>query len=208
MYFRQIIALSVVMSGCVSGSYHTATPIPSGAIELGAAVGVVSQKRQEQEYEDLISTSDGTFLMYDVFLRYGVNDWSDLGLQFNIFGVLAGSLRADYNVNLINTDSFALSMAPALQLLGSTDGGAERISGDLGLFVDVLKSESTIFSLNIKPGFEYLSESPTLGSGVLLHHRIAQSWFLLPFVDLYWRPGRVNYAFEVYGGIGVAYRIR
>lgn len=208
MYLEKLLVLSVVaMAGCVSGSYHTATPIPSGAVELGIAAGVVAQTRQEQVYDDLINTSDGTFLMYDLFLRYGVNSWSDLGLQFNIFGALAGSLRADYNVNIINTDSFALSIAPALQLLGSTGGGAERISGDLGLFFDVYKSQSTIFSLNLKPGYEYFSESVSLGSGVLLHHRIAEGWFLAPFVDVYMKPGQKNYAFELYGGIGLVYRI-
>lgn len=129
-----------------------------------------------------------------------------MGLQLNVVGQLAGSVRADYNVNLVNTQSFALSIDPALQVLGSTDFGAERISGNLGVFVDFYKSEAAILSLNLKPGFEYFSESLMLGAGVLVQRRLAENWFLMPFVDFNWIPGTDNYRVELHAGVGVAYR--
>lgn len=198
------IALTSLSLACVPGSYHTATPIAEGSLELGGALGIGGYSSEPDEYYDLIDTSSLTFLMYDVFLRYGLATWSDVGLQFNYAGASGGSVRADFNVNLINTQTFALSIDPAVQVLGTQDY-LQRLSGTAGIFIDFHKTQSTIYSLNLKPGYDFTASRVMAGGGFLARHIWSEKWVAMPFVDLNWLPDADEFLFEYHFGVAFAY---
>lgn len=136
---------------CAIGTYHTATPIEAGKNEFGIFSGPLYITPQRSEFGPYSA-------LLDLSYRRGITSWSDLGIQLG-----TGTLRVDYNMALINTESFALSIDPQLDTFLLVPRRSR-----VGIFADVYKSESAILSLNVAPGFHFRQLSPLVAGGLLV----------------------------------------
>ncbi len=160
------------------GTYHTATPIPKGNFELVAAPGVLM---------GFSSDRLNPVPNLELGVRYGVNDHLDIGALSTIFG---GAL--DLNVAIINEESFAFSINPAFAVIRipaifNSDPTFASL-GSIGLLADVLKSESVIVTLGVKPGFVTPVDEPdltfTVSAVALAKFRIAKRFAIAPALEV------------------------
>lgn len=196
-----ILMVIVIASSCGTGAYHTATPIGKGSNELGAfASGAYVSPVIEYYGSDDSSKERSEFLPnFELTYRRGLTSWSDIGVQVGF-----GTIQVDYNMAVINTEDFALSIDPQFMTFLTVP-----IRTRLGIYVDLIKtSEGAIFSLNLAPGFRF-DEGPSVGGGFLAKLPFGAA-FLLIFLEADAAFGRLGADVEiaqsvVSGGVGVAY---
>lgn len=188
-YLKLISALFVALlaTGCIgSTTYHTATPIPQGEVEIGVLPGVYG-----------ISTDAGTIALPQVGfgVRAGVSENMDFGARIN--GPL---LTADLNIAVVNNPDFAFSIDPSVSAFYFSvgDGSVFWMFADVGLLADLVKTESTIFTMGLKPGYIYASTSAgsddeeisasgdgfTVGLTAGVKIKLGESLSLMPSVDV------------------------
>ena len=191
---RYFIALALTLSACAQSTYHTATPIAAGTNQLGisAGVGYVSGEHGYLGSDDAEPNSDRLSPTVDLSYRRGLNTWSD-------FGIHAGTslLRVDYNMALVNSPGFAISINPQLDTY---------LRLTMGVYADVLKSSAAILTLNLSPSFIFEEKSPAVGAGILLKIPLgAFSAILYSQTEQVLENARSESPLSLTGGLGLAY---
>jgi len=185
--FGLLLSLAGFLSACIgSTTYHTATPIPEGTIEIGVMPGVYG-----------VATDGGSITVpnLEFGLRTGLTENMDLGVRIN--GI---TLTTDLNIAVINDPGFALSINPAISILylGLGDASFLWTFTTVGILADVVKTEGFTLMTGLKPGFIYLSGSVddgdddvsasvngfTMGLTVGAKFRLTKNFALMPNVDV------------------------
>lgn len=196
-----ILFLVVLTASCSTSAYHTATPIPKGTNELGAFAGGVFVTPAPNFFGGSESSPERSEVLpqFDLTYRRGLTAWSDAGVQVGM-----GTLQLDFNVALVNTENFALSLDPQIQTFVLVP-----IRTRLGIYADVLKTTNgAILSLNVAPGFRF-DEGPVVGAGILAKLPMGSAFFSI-FVDgeviLGHSESNLEITHKIFaGGIGVTY---
>lgn len=130
----------VPLTGCF-GTFHTATPIEEGTVELVAAPGVYLGVTPE-EFNAVPNLEFGA--------RFGLSKNVDIGAQGHVFGG-----QVDLNLAIINDPTFAFSVNPLISILRipsffDSDPVFAGVTS-VGLLADVFKDESLTLTLGLKP---------------------------------------------------------
>jgi len=152
-----LISLAIIpllLAGCPSfTTLHTATPVEKGTAEVTGAAGVLGANGDffaaaVPGGDTSGSTNIGGAIPYigEVHGRYGVSENLGLGAKLSSYGMFG----IDANIAPINTDAFALSINPAVTLIPA--GFATYGNTEANILFDVVKTESTTFTLGAKPG--------------------------------------------------------
>lgn len=185
--FGLLLSLAAFLSACLGNTtYHTATPIPEGTIEIGVMPGV---------YGGIADGSTVTIPNLEFGLRTGLAENMDLGVRIN--GI---TLTTDLNIAVINDPGFALSINPSFSVLylGLGDASFLWTFTTVGLLADVIKTEGFTLMTGLKPGFIYLSGSVddgeddvsasingfSMGLTVGAKFRLTKNFALMPNVDV------------------------
>ncbi len=180
-------ALMTLATGCIgSTTYHTATPIEKGELEIGVMPGVYG-----------VTSDAGSVVLPQVGfgLRTGVADNMDFGVRIN--GV---TVTTDLNIALVNETDFAFSIDPALTafFFSVGDGSLLWIFAEVGLLADVIKNDAMTMTLGLKPGYTYVSvgaeseneevtasgDGFTVGLTAGLKFKVTESLSIMPSVDV------------------------
>lgn len=141
----------VPLTGCF-GTFHTATPIEEGTVELFAAPGLYLGVTPD-EFNAVPNLEFGA--------RFGLSDSMDIGAQGHIFGG-----QVDLNLAIINDPTFAFSVNPLISVI--------RIPGifdsdpvfagvtSIGLLADVFKDDRVTITLGLKPTLIFPFENDNL----------------------------------------------
>lgn len=136
-----LLCTVVVFTGCWTNSVaHTARPVEAGHMELATGF-------------DFNLWDTGTALgfligpMPMVSLRYGVNDMFDFGVRYSA----PVTVGLDLNFSPIQTDFFALSLDPEVQLL--IGGNLFLIQTYWNLLVDFDLGDAVTITLGFRPGY-------------------------------------------------------
>ena len=120
----------------------------------------------------------------DLGYRYGLADDMDLGI--NVKGI--GKVGADLKINLVDTDTIALSIAP--EISGSQLAGAGVLQWDLPVLLDLIFSDdlSLVFAMKytgyMPIGGDEAFLSTFVGGTVGLDFAIGESFAIHPFAGV------------------------
>lgn len=213
MRFLRLIGLlwlSAWLTACVgSTTYHTATPIEEGTIEIGVMPGVYGVSAGDAGSVTLPNVEFG--------IRTGLTENMDLGVKIN--GL---TLTTDLNIAVINNPTFAFSVDPALTIFYFGAGEASFLwtFATLGLLADVVKTPGFTLTAGLKPGFVYLSASGededneeisaagngfTVGATVGAKFKLTKSFALMPSVDVLTPVENFGEGFIFNAGIGLLF---
>ena len=135
----------VALAGCPSLSQlNTATPVGSGNIEIVAQPMVVGFPNYDIDNDGDTDFGSATYYwlpMVDFGARIGVSDGIDFGLTLRGFW----NWGFNVNVNLINNDTFALSINPALNI-----GAIVLFNPELPILFDLKLSDRFRVNLGVK----------------------------------------------------------
>lgn len=198
----------ILGTGCIgSTTYHTATPIEQGELEIGVMPGVYG-----------VTSEAGSIILPQVGfgLRTGVAENMDFGVRVN--GV---TVTADLNIALVNKPDFAFSIDPAVTafFFSIGDGSLLWIFAEAGLLVDVVKNDAMIFTLGLKPGFTYVSvgagsdseevsasgDGFTIGVTAGIKFKLTESLSLMPSVDVLAPVENFGDGFIFNAGVGILF---
>lgn len=183
-----LLCLLALTTACVgSTTYHTATPIEEGTIEIGVMPGL---------YGVVADGTSATLPNLEFGIRTGLTENMDLGVKIN--GL---TLTTDLNIAVINEPTFAFSVDPALTVFyfGAGDASFLWTFATLGLLADVVKTPGFTLTAGLKPGFVYISVSGededneeisaagngfTVGATIGAKFKLSKNFALMPSLDV------------------------
>ena len=175
--------LAFGLSGCPT-TYNMGTARTIGEGEMEFNTTLVYQGLDVGALVGDSSVGSVAIPFVDFGYRYGVAENMDLGI--NVKGI--GKVGADLKINLVDTDSIALSIAP--EISGSQIAGAGVLQWDLPILLDLILSED----LSIVIAMKYTGYMPIgsddaflsnfVGGTIGLDFALGESFAIHPFAGV------------------------
>jgi hypothetical protein len=141
----RILTALILSTACTSlTTMHTAKPIVAGETEIGIIPHYYG--------------AEGVGIPnVEVQVRHGINENMDFGVKYT-FPV---SLTADFNIALVNTGSFALSLDPTISpmYISASDASTFILWAFVPVLVDVFSTDWLTLTLGGKGGMVYATGS-------------------------------------------------
>ncbi len=139
-------------------------------------------------------------------IRLGVNETFDFGIKLYPVGV-----QADFNILLVNSESFAMSIDPSISTFAIGSGGVVLYAW-LPLLMDIVNTEAMTLTVGPKGGLMLGAAMVGTGGAAVaaggmtgLQIRITESFAIMPEVDAYAVFGDGASAVFWAGAVGFAF---